>query len=194
MRNRLTLLPTLLILMLLAIPAQAAEEFDFAFPGLMDVLCTILQAEDIPAAMEEYGPVAQGSFEENIFLHQTWTLVLDEFTLVYDVSQEMAGEPGEVTWEDYIIEVKVENPGAAPIFHDLRQAHGWLRELGTLTLDTPDQAEFTAQPFPGEEDLAPLWWRIRVFCDPGPAYQSPCRMIRFFWSADTASHNSAWCR
>lgn len=192
MRMRFAILP--LLLLLTAAPAvHAEEEFDFAFPQFMDVLCHVLAAEDIPAAMAEYGPVTEDEFEETVFFHHAWTLVLDEFTLVYDVSQERE-EDGSVFSEDYFIEARVEDPGAAPLFHDLRQAHGWLRELGQLTLDGEDQAEFTAEPFPGEENMAPLWWRIRAFCGSGAGDVGPCRMIRFFWNQDTADHNGAFCR
>ncbi len=185
MRTRFSIL-SLTLLLLFVLPARAAQ--DFAFPGLMDVLCRILQAEDIPSAMEEYGPVTQDAFEETVFHHKTWTVDLDQFTLVYDVcwEQEEDGTPYDV---DYMFEARTENPGAAPFFHDLRQAHGWVRELGKVTLDSTDQVEVTARPFPGEESMDPLWWRLRVFCGSGD-----CRMIRFFWNDATADHNTAFCR
>ena len=183
----------LLLLQLLLFPFSATAAEDFAFPKLMDVLCDLLQAEDIPAAMGQYGPVTPGKFVETVFHHKTWTVDCGDFTLEYDISQELE-EDGSVSWEDYLIEATIKKPGAALFFNDMRQVHGWIRELGKVTLDSGDQVEATARPFPGEEKMAPLGWRIRVFCDPKAPGSSPCHMIRFFWNKDTAAHNKAFCR
>ncbi len=184
----------LLVLLLLAyVPCASAAQkpFDFAFPELMDVFCRLLQPGDIPAAMSTLAPVSARTFEENIFHHQSWNIRLKAFTLEYDISQEFETD-GTVLNEDYLFEARVEQKGANPLFSDLRQARGWLQELGKVTLDSTDQLEVTARPFPGEEKLAPLWWRIRIFC--GSGEDKSCRMLRFFWNEQTEDHNKAFCR